>query len=138
MSSKDTNNFPCDSVRPSGAELNLPERSSKNSLCVAGATQPPVAAIDAPHFKTLRNFGIFFVGDLVAGLVMSLFVINLGINTAAGGVALGLAIWVGVSVTGGSARNAANDKPMSAFLLDAGHELLAIVAMCTILGAWRA
>jgi hypothetical protein len=87
--------------------------------------------------KTLRNFAIFFVGDLLAALVMSIFVINLGIETVGGGVQLGLAIWVGVSVTGGSARNAAYNKPLSAFLIDVCHELLSVVAMCAIVGGWR-
>lgn len=87
--------------------------------------------------KTLRNFAIFLVGDLLAALVMSMFVINLGIDTVGGGVRLGLAVWVGVSVTGGSARNAAYNKPLSAFLIDAGHELLSVVTMCAIVGGWQ-
>ena len=87
--------------------------------------------------KTLRNFTIFFVGDLLAAFVMSIFVINLGIDTVGGGIQLGLAIWVGVSVTGGSARNAAYDKPLSAFLIDVCQELLSVVAMCAIVGGWR-
>ena len=87
--------------------------------------------------KTLRNFSIFFAGDLLAAFVMSIFVINLGIDTVGGGVRLGLAIWVGVSVTGGSARNAAYNKPLSAFLIDVCQELLSVVAMCAIVGAWR-
>ena len=60
--------------------------------------------------KTPRNFAIFFLGDLLAAFVMSMFVINLGIDSVEGGVRLGLAVWVGVSVTGGSARNAATDS----------------------------
>ena len=93
--------------------------------------------LKAMEKNTPRSFAIFFLGDLLAAFVMSMFVINLGIDSVQGGVQLGLAVWVGVSVTGGSARNAAYNKPLSAFLIDVCHELLSVVAMCAIVGAWR-
>ncbi len=57
--------------------------------------------------------------------------------SAVQGAVLGLLIWVGVSATSGAAKNAACDKPLSAYLIDCGHELAALVVMGVIIGAWR-
>lgn len=63
--------------------------------------------------------------------------VNLGVASAVQGAALGLLIWVGVSATTGAAKNAACNKSLSAYLIDCGHELAALLAMGAIIGAWR-
>ncbi|MCH7884316.1 MAG: DUF1761 domain-containing protein [Planctomycetes bacterium] len=84
-----------------------------------------------------RNFAIFFVSDLVMGVILSLLIINLDIQSAIQGAGLGLVIWFGIAATIGACKNAANNKPLAAFVIDTGHELTALVVMGMILGAWR-
>ena len=85
----------------------------------------------------VRNFGIFFVGDLILGGVIALLVVNLGITSAVQGAVLGFVLWLGISATIGASKNAANNKPLAAYLIDTVHELVALVVMGAILGAWR-
>ncbi len=87
--------------------------------------------------KQGRNFAIFFATDLVMATVISILAVNLGVASAVQGAALGLLIWVGVSATTGAAKNAACNKSLSAYLIDCGHELAALLVMGAIIGAWR-
>lgn len=84
-----------------------------------------------------RNFGLFFVVDLIMAAVMSLLVVNLGIDSAVEGAGLGLLLWLGFAATIGAAKNAATGKPLAAYLIDTGHELAGLVVIGLILGVWR-
>lgn len=87
--------------------------------------------------KTGRNFGIFFVADLVMGCVLSILIANLGIASFGQGACLGLLLWLGIKATQTAGKNAAYDKSMAAYLIDTGHELATLLVMCSILGGWR-
>lgn len=87
--------------------------------------------------KQGRNFGIFFVADLVMAVVISLLIINLGIDSWAGGASLGLGLWLGIAATIGGAKKAAYNKPLSVYLIDTSHELACLLVMGAILGGWR-
>lgn len=93
--------------------------------------------IKAMQKKQGRNFGIFFVGDVIMAAVIAVLVANIGISSAVGGLVLGLLLWLGIRATISASKNAANNKPMGAFLIDTGHELACLAVMGVIIGAWR-
>lgn len=107
---------------------------AKTWVAVHGFSDDQVASMAK---KQGRNFAIFFATDLVMATVISLLAVNLGIASAVQGAVLGLLIWVGISATSGAAKNAACDKSLSAYLIDCGHELAALVVMGVIIGTWR-
>ena len=87
--------------------------------------------------KQGRNFAVFFVSDLVMGVILSLFIINLDLQNAVQGAGLGFLMWLGIAATIGACKNAASNKPLAAFLIDTSHELVALLVMGMILGVWR-
>lgn len=84
-----------------------------------------------------RSFAIFIAGDLVMAAFMSLLIINLNISSALGAALLGATIWLGFSATLGAAKHAAHARPLKIYLINTGHELVCLVVMGLILGAWR-
>ncbi len=107
---------------------------AKTWVSVHGFSEDQVASMAK---KQGRNFAIFFATDLVMATVISMLAVNLGGASAVQGAALGLLIWVGVSATTVAAKNAACNKSLSAYLIDCGHELAALLVMGAIIGAWR-
>ncbi len=107
---------------------------AKKWVAVHGFSEDQVAAMQK---KQGRNFGIFFVGDLIMGVIVSLLVINLDVTTAAGGAGLAFFVWLGISATTGAAKNAAYNKSLVAYAIDTCHELVALVVMGLIIGGWR-
>ena len=87
--------------------------------------------------KQPRNFGIFFVGDLVMATVLSLFAINLEIQSAGAGIAVGFLLWLGVAAVFGASKKAAENRPLVAFAIDTSHELACLAALGAIIGAWQ-
>jgi len=85
----------------------------------------------------MRNFAIFMAGDLIMATIISLLTASLGVASAGGGALLGFSLWLGIAATIGASKNAANDKPLGAYLIDTGHELACLVVMGLIIGAWR-
>lgn len=87
--------------------------------------------------KTAMNFVLFFICDLVMATVVALLVGALNITALAAGVTLGFVLWIGLQATQTLSLNAAAGKPAGLFLMDAGKQLVALLAMGMILGAWR-
>lgn len=107
---------------------------AKKWVALSGYTEEQTQAMAK---KQPRNFGLFLVGDLIMAIVMSLLVINLGIAAAGPGAVLGVFLWLGVVVPIGGARNAANDRSLALWLVDTSHDLVCLVVMGVIIGAWR-
>ena len=49
----------------------------------------------------------------------------------------GLLLWLGFSATVGLVANRFSDKPLNAWLIDAGYQLTSVVIMAVVPGAWR-
>ena len=49
----------------------------------------------------------------------------------------GLLLWFGFSATVSLVANRFSDKPLSAWLVEAGYHLTSVVVMAVVLGAWR-
>ena len=107
---------------------------AKAWLAIHGFSEEVQAEMQKRQF---RNFGIFFAGDLVMGVVISLLLAGLGANGAVAGAVTGFVLWLGISATIGASKNAAYNKPLPAYMIDTTHELVCLVAIGAILGAWR-
>lgn len=83
---------------------------------------------------------VFFGGMLIAyfvlSFVMAIVVSRIGITEASGGIKLGLAFW-GATASVGFTHHMASGKRLGAFLIDAGCELVYLLAMGLILALWR-
>lgn len=84
-----------------------------------------------------RTYAISFICYLVMGAVMSIIAHRMGISTALGGVKLGGTAWVGFAATLGLTANLFSDKPLAAYLIDAGYQLVFMLAMGVIVAVWQ-
>jgi hypothetical protein len=87
---------------------------------------------DAP-----RAYAISFVAFLVMGAILQLLLNHLGVQTWQGGVLWAAHIWLGVAATIGLMANVYSGKKFSIFVIDTGYQLVYLVAMGAILGAWH-
>ena len=71
-------------------------------------------------------------GKIVLALVAPHFGEGIGPTLHAG-----LLLWLGFSATVGLVANRFSDKPLSAWLIDAGYQLTSVAIMAVVLGAWR-
>ncbi len=93
------------------------------------------------EMKARRPPPVFFGGMIVSYLVLALVLaILIGLvpgMSALYGAALGVLVWLGPAAAIGMTGWLASDKPIGVFLIDAGCELVYLVLMGLILGAWR-
>lgn len=81
-------------------------------------------------------FGILIVCYLIAALVMAAILVVFRIETAFEGAMLGFVLWIvvaAVEMTG----HAASDRHIGIYLIDVSYQLIYLVMMGAILGAWR-
>jgi len=82
-------------------------------------------------------FGGMIISYLVLALILALLIGALPEKSAFGGAGLGVLVWLGPAAAIGMTHWIASDKPIGVFLIDAGCELVYLVLMGLILGAWR-
>jgi hypothetical protein len=87
---------------------------------------------DAP-----RAYGISFVGFLVMAAILQLILNHLGVHDWQAGSLWAAHIWLGFAVTIGLMANVYSGQKFSAFAIDAGYQLVYLVAMGAILGQWH-
>lgn len=87
---------------------------------------------DAP-----RAYAISFVALLVMAAILQLLLNHLGVRNWGGGVAWAAHIWLGFAATIGLMANVYSGKKFSVFIIDAGYQLVYLVAMGAILGSWH-
>lgn len=75
----------------------------------------------------------YFVLALAVGVVFSLA----GIQSAVGGAALGLTLWLGLSAAIGATEHVASDRPIGVYLIDRSYQLLSLVMIGVIIGTWK-
>jgi hypothetical protein len=84
-----------------------------------------------------RAYGISLVAFLVLAFVLAYLAARVGVGTAMGGVRLGFILWLGFAATIGLTSWVYSDKPLSTYLIDAGYQLVYLMLMGAIIGAWR-
>ena len=84
-----------------------------------------------------RAYGVSFVAFLVLARVLAYLALRVGVGSALGGAKLGFLVWVGFAATIGLTSWVYSDKPFRTYLIDAGYQLLYLLVMGAIIGAWR-
>jgi len=93
--------------------------------------------IEAMKKGMAKTYAISFLCFVVMAGVLAILVDRLGILGALGGVKLGAITWLGFAATIGLTANLYSDKPLAAFLIDAGYQLVYMVVMGVILAVWK-
>jgi hypothetical protein len=99
-----------------------------------GFTPEKLAAMQA---NAGRAYAGSFVAFVVMASVLGLLLRHLGADSTADGAAWGFHAWVGFALPIGFTANLYSDKPVAAFLIDAGYQLVYMTVMGAILGAWQ-
>jgi hypothetical protein len=81
-------------------------------------------------------FGLMLICYILVALVFAVIAGAIGVITVTGGVGLGLLLWVGPVAAVGLTGHIATDKPLGVFLIDASFQLVFLVMMGAIIGAW--
>jgi uncharacterized protein DUF1761 len=87
---------------------------------------------DAP-----RAYGISFVAFLVMAAILQLVLNHLGAHSWQSGALWAAHLWLGFAVTIGLMANVYSGKKFSVFAIDAGYQLVYLLVMGAILGAWH-
>ena len=87
---------------------------------------------DAP-----RAYGISFVGFLVMAAILQLLLNHLDAFTWQRGALWAAHIWLGFAATIGLMATIYAGRKFSVFVIDAGYQLVYLVVMGAILGAWH-
>ena len=94
--------------------------------------------VDALSSSAGRTYGLSFICVLVMAVVLSILLGRTGTNTARGGATLGALVWLGFAATIGFMASLYTGAPLALYLIDAGYQLVYLVAMGAILGWARA
>jgi len=84
-----------------------------------------------------KAYAVSVVCYLVMAAVLSVLMSYTGATTAAQGIRIGFLAWLGFAATLGLTANMFSEKPLSTYLIDAGYQLVYLLIMGAILGAWR-
>lgn len=83
------------------------------------------------------GFGITLISYLCVAWVFALLVTALGVNSVIGGLTIGILLWFGFVATTGLAVNLFSDRPIGAWLIDSGFQLLFLTLSGIVLASWR-
>jgi hypothetical protein len=117
-----------------GALWYSPALFARQWVAAQGHTPEKLAAMRQQMTKT---YAISFVCFLVTAWVMAVLISRVGVTGALGGMKLGGITWLGFAATIGLTSNLYSGKPLTAFLIDAGYQLVYLIVMGVILAVWR-
>lgn len=103
-------------------------------MAAHGHTPEKLAAMQSSMGKT---YAFSFITYVITAMVIALLVGLTGGETLVGGIVIAVLAWLGFGFTIGLNSNLFSDKPASAFMIDAGYQLVYMVVMGAIIGAWR-
>jgi hypothetical protein len=83
-----------------------------------------------------KTYGGSLIAFLVMASVLHIILAHLGVMGWQDGAKWGFHIWLGFALPLGFIANLYSDKPLAAFLIDTGYQLVYLIAMGAILGAW--
>lgn len=117
-----------------GALWYSPTLFGRKWMAAHGHTPEKMAAMRSSMAKT---YTYSFVTYLITAMVIALLVGLTGAGTAMLGIVLAVLAWVGFGFATGLNANLYSDKPAAAFLIDAGYQVVYVIVMGAIIGAWR-
>jgi Protein of unknown function (DUF1761) len=83
-----------------------------------------------------RTYTLSFLAFVLMAYVLHIFLAHLGVQGAPRGAAWGFHAWLGFALPIGFTANLYSDKPLLAFWIDTGYQLVYLSAMGAVLGAW--
>ena len=107
---------------------------AKQWIAAHGFTAEQLAGMKAGAPKA---YGISFVALVVMAAVLSLILNHLGVQDWMGGALWAAHIWLGFAATIGLMANLYGGRKFAVFLIDTGYQLVYLVVMGAILGAWH-
>jgi len=75
----------------------------------------------------------YFVLAIAVGVVFSVA----GVHSAVGGAALGFMLWLGLCAAIGATEHIASDRHIGIYMIDRSYQLLSLVMIGVIIGAWK-
>ena len=98
-----------------------------------GYSPEKVAAMRANAAKTYTGS---FLALILVAFILHLFLSRLGASTMGAGAGWGFHAWVGFAFPIGFTAYLYSDKPLIAFLIDTGYQLVYLTVMGAMLGNW--
>ena len=92
---------------------------------------------EAMKGNAMRAYAVSLLCYIIMALALAILIYLTGIIRPVGGLKLGLLAWAGFAAPVGLTANVYSNKPFSTFLIDAGYQLVILMAMGWILAAWR-
>lgn len=90
-------------------------------------------------FKT--NLGRIYLSSFIAyvatAVVLSILMVRLDMTSVGGGMAVGVMCWFGFVAAIGLTANMFSDRPLMAYAIDTGYQLVYLVSMGALLGLMR-
>lgn len=83
------------------------------------------------------DYGLTFIGTLLASLVMAMIVVAIGADTAGDGAALGFVVWLGFAATSTLTQTIFNGPNKFVWGLYTSYQLVAYLLVGTLLAVWR-
>ena len=93
--------------------------------------------VEAMRKGAARLYGLSFLCYVVLAAVFAILIRMVHLETVLGGAKMGAMLWVGFVATLGLTASLYQGKPLKAFALDAGYQLVFMVVMGLILTAWH-
>lgn len=93
--------------------------------------------IEAMRKGAARAYGVSFACFVVMAVLFAMLIRICHITAVPAGGKLGALCWLAFVATTGLTANVYSDKPVKAWALDAGYQLVYLVVMGLILTAWR-
>ena len=115
-----------------GALWYSPALFAKAWMAAHGYTQADVERMQAGMGP---SYAVAFVCWLLMATVLALIGPHFGEGVHAM-LGVGFHLWLGFSATVGLVANRFSDKPLRAWLIDAGYQLASIAIMSVVLGLW--
>jgi hypothetical protein len=99
-----------------------------------GYTEEKIAQMRA---SAGRAYAVSFACYLVMAAAMSILIGRMDVTMLRGGVKLGAILGIGFAAPLGLTANVFSEKRLSAWVIDAGYQLVYLIGMGMILVAWR-
>lgn len=84
-----------------------------------------------------KAYGVSLACFLVMAVVLAVLVKITHVTAIPAGGKLGVLCWLGFVATTGLTANVYSEKPLKAWILDAGYQFVYLVVMALIITAWR-
>jgi Protein of unknown function (DUF1761) len=84
-----------------------------------------------------RAYAVTFLCYVVMAAAMSILLFRIGVVSGLTGIKLGALLGIGIAAPLGLTANLYSDAPLSAWGIDAGHQIVMLMLMGAILAAWR-